>query len=552
MPDQTTSVDCAIVGGGVSGLYTAWRLLRDSGTRPTVRVFEQSSRVGGRLLTWNPGGDEAGLRAELGGMRFFAQQGVVTGLITQLGLADQRVPFFADGYPGLIWRLRGLRMNAGDADTATVRYRLRPGEDIPPFQLLNTIIDRVLEDNGFQAPTDWKGWDEVKPKLTYRGRELWKIGFWNLLAEELSAEAYNYMVDAFGYYTLALNWNAAEAFQNVSLDFTQNPTYETLAKGYDQIPQELAVQVEELGGEGCVRLGTTLVRFSADDTHPGGVVLHLEGEDGAEEVRARHLVLAVPRRSLELLEPGAEFNLRTNRELRDLVRSTRPYPAFKLFLLYDRRWWDEAGFRGQPILHGRSVSDLPIRQTYYLRPDACEHGGTCPEHGLVMASYDDSVAVDFWQGLEPTTPEREEADRQLSRLLREHFSVFSGGREQRAEWYPPPMLHKAPQQMIDHAVAQLSLLHDMPVPEPAYGAFADWTLDPFGGGWHFWQPQENPRAVMPRIRKPLDDRNVYVVGEAYSGAQGWVEGALTTAEHVLRDHLGLREPPWLEGVYLGW
>jgi hypothetical protein len=28
-------------------------------------------------------------------------------------------------------------------------------------------------------------------------------------------------------------------------------------------------------------------------------------------------------------------------------------------------------------------------------------------------------------------------------------------------------------------------------------------------------------------------------------AQGWAEGALQTAEHVLQDHLGLPRPTWL-------
>jgi lysine 2-monooxygenase len=58
--------------------------------------------------------------------------------------------------------------------------------------------------------------------------------------------------------------------------------------------------------------------------------------------------------------------------------------------------------------------------------------------------------------------------------------------------------------------------------------------------------------VIPRIRKPLADANLYVCGEAWSTSQGWVEGALNTSERVLQDHLGLPRPPWLgPGVQLG-
>ncbi|MEU4743487.1 FAD-dependent oxidoreductase [Actinosynnema sp. NPDC023658] len=556
MTDHTDSVDYAVVGGGVSGLYTAWRLLADSTERPTVRVFEQSDRLGGKLLTWNPGGDDAGLRAELGGMRFFEQQELVWRLLDVLDLGDQRIPFFADGYPGLIWQLRGLRMNAGDFTTADRRYLLKPNEQTPPFSLINSVIQEVLADNDVhRTPTDRKGWDELKPRLRYQGRELWKVGFWNLLADKLSTEAYNYMIDSFGYYTLALNWNAAEAFQNVSLDFTQNPRYETLSKGYDGLPLALGDKVRELGGEESVQLGTTLERVDADvETGGPGLLLHLTRDGEAQRVRARHVVLAMPRRSLELLERSDVFDIRNDRRLRRLIRSVRPYPAFKLFLLYDQRWWDDAGYAGQVIEHGRSVSDMPIRQTYYMRPDSCESGADCPPYGLIMASYDDAVAVDFWRGLEPTEEELPANDRGLVDVMLRNFSAFNlQGAEPRSRWQPPPVLHGAPPQMIDHARAQLALLHGrLSVPAPVYGAFADWSTDPFGGGWLFWEPQHNPKEVMPAVRTPVPEYSLHVVGEAYSGQQGWVEGALTTAELVLRDDFKIPQPHWLQDIYLGW
>jgi monoamine oxidase len=54
------------------------------------------------------------------------------------------------------------------------------------------------------------------------------------------------------------------------------------------------------------------------------------------------------------------------------------------------------------------------------------------------------------------------------------------------------------------------------------------------------------------MRQPVPDANVYICGEAWSTTQGWAEGALQTAEQVLRQKFGLPGPSWLPaGVHLG-
>jgi len=38
---------------------------------------------------------------------------------------------------------------------------------------------------------------------------------------------------------------------------------------------------------------------------------------------------------------------------------------------------------------------------------------------------------------------------------------------------------------------------------------------------------------------------VHICGESYANQQGWVEGALTSAEHVVQRYFNLPTPPWL-------
>jgi hypothetical protein len=80
----------------------------------------------------------------------------------------------------------------------------------------------------------------------------------------------------------------------------------------------------------------------------------------------------------------------------------------------------------------------------------------------------------------------------------------------------------------------------------AYG-IRDWSEPPFGGAAHVWLPGERADKAASAeepgcplmafsLRGRVDDgyaRNVHVCGEAYSGFQGFIEGALRTAEEVV-------------------
>ncbi len=78
-------------------------------------------------------------------------------------------------------------------------------------------------------------------------------------------------------------------------------------------------------------------------------------------------------------------------------------------------------------------------------------------------------------------------------------------------------------------------------------AFMDWGQDPFGGGWHSWKAGYRYNEIMPRMRHPVQSENVYICGAAYSSDQGWVEGALETAEQMLTDNLGIGQYRGSEG-----
>lgn len=552
-------LDYAIVGAGVSGLYSAWRILTETDGHHTtgkVAIFESGDRVGGRLLTWLPMGEHGGLRAELGGMRFLEAQKLVWSLLHHLGLGGEIIDFPVSG-PNLRLLLRG-RSTPLTVTDPSARYAV-PASDRgqQADTLLSKAIQEVLhtpenwqvivERSDSKIPDSRQGWDAIKAYLTWDGQRLSYLGFWNVLSDILTPETYQFVVDALGYYSLAGNWNAAEAMQAVWLDFSNGTAYHTLTRGYSSLPERLAEKAVAAGA--CIHRGARVAGFERI-----GDSWQVRLGDGTT-VQARHLILAMPRRSIELLCQNGPIDLQGDRRLNRLVNSVTPFPAFKLFLFYQRRWWDRLGIRS-----GRSVCDLPLRQTYYFSPDSTGGEAGTPI-GLLMASYNDARTVSFWQGLVPPRDQWEQGRAELRQALHalgvsaKLFSTEDNSED--VVPIPPPRLHKASDAMLGHAKAQLALLHEIPekdIPDAHVGAFADWEFDPFGGGWNFWDPQVDVKSTMEAVRVPIGgDQRLYIVGDTYSGAQGWVEGALTATEVTLETHLGLSRPSWLPpDYYLGW
>ena len=510
-----TVVDVAIVGGGVSGVYTGWRLLTsdlsnspvkayaDESGRLNVHVYELSDRIGGRLISLDPP-EISGIKAEFGGMRYLTNQPLVCDLIDKLKLETR--PFSVSGDEN-IYYLRGKHLRQRDfVNPERVPYGLSWQEQgKTPGQLIAAAIDTLIPGAVNLSKAQWQ---DVKENYQFNGRYLWQLGFWNLLHEVMSSEAFKFLQDAGGYNTTMTNWNAAEAIPWYLADFGEDVQYRTVNEGMETIPLTVAQHFREAGGN--IHTGSRLNTFSqAEDG-----LIDLLFDDGTT-VQARHLVLAMPRRALELLDDDTIFLL--NPVVRDLIPTVTPHPMFKLFLCYRYAWWQDAG-----VNNGRSVTDLPVRQVYYFGSEAQGPAAYNQElrDSLVMASYDDGSNVGFWTGL----------------AERGHSTTHCFPPSDEPRWNR----YKCPPAMIAHAQRQLKLVHDLEyLPEPYAAGFQDWGQNPFGGAWNSWNIHVKAWEVRRQIVQPLPDCPVYIIGEAYSAAQGWIEGALQTAETLLTEKLSV-------------
>jgi hypothetical protein len=180
---------------------------------------------------------------------------------------------------------------------------------------------------------------------------------------------------------------------------------------------------------------------------------------------------------------------------------------------------------------GPSITDLPVRMAVYFGDNATDpEPKSKPVYGM-LASYDDEMFTSFWSVLELGP------DKDQRRPRSENIQTLDGPR-------------MVPPRMVKMLRRQLAELHFGPgadlnrVPMPLEARYMDWSLPPFNAGYHAWAAHFDIADVQTNIRKPSQlvagvDADLFIVGEAYSNDQAWVEGAYCTAESVLNDFFDL-------------
>jgi lysine 2-monooxygenase len=641
MPESKSSdpkvLDLAIVGGGIAGLYVAWRAAKSEALRSrmgrglSIELFEATPRIGGRLLSVKmPGVD---FHAELGGMRYTSNHILFRRTINDLQL--QSKPF---NVTDRLMYLRGKHLRVGSIITDVcgtchskpgMPYRLDEGEPMNPVQLTRMAISAALRSVHFDLSSlsrekeqtkheialtaatlaglsedgaslsksilSSRQWRLLKQYGMIQQRPLHKLGFWNLLQHFLSSEAFLLVHDGLGYESLFANWNAAEAIPCFLADFGVD--YFTVRRGLGAVPDRLAARLTKDFGVAqnkqhrlrSVELETVesdsgahprfRLEFEVDEGEADTDVLSSNRADKARPPRvvlADRLILALPRVALlkvcrdlrgsgSLVDDDLRNFQKQAAEFHKLVaQSVTGHALFKLFLAYDSPWWRDPRALGADS--GRSTTDLPIRQVYYYRPAHATRlekdsskDKTPPEvrnpstgknpserkivamqafRGVVMASYSDEHYVDFWKPMVRKPPKPGEPALPVYRRDCDEFHEKIEEPVLEAWGITEPMLMKAHRQIVS-LHPDLAALAE--IPKPYVGIAQDWSGTPFYGGWHSWNPHARSWEVVPKLTQPLGEKvPLFTCGEAFSTEQGWVEGALKSAELVL-EKLGVEE-----------
>lgn len=315
--------------------------------------------------------------------------------------------------------------------------------------------------------------ETIRRNGVFFGRPLWEQGLWNVLGNVISHNALRYIVMEGSFFHFIHENPGAAAWMITWIKMLQmSPNLRTIRNGMQALTDAMLERLRQRGG---AEINRAYPLVSLEPYDRDRVLLRFsEGQSCI----AKHVVLALPEHCLSRIGGLPPT-------IRGLFGSVLDIPLLKSFFVVEDPWWKE------DIPH-LDLANLPAREMHYQKRD---------DKGLVMV-YADRPYLNFWtQYLRKGYETRAEIDG--DKELPQAFARFMG---------------IAPQRILGYGIRH-------------------WGIEPYGAACHLWKPGIKSWLVQEKVAAFALQRNgpsnVHICGEAFSDYQGFIEGALRTAHHVL-------------------
>ncbi|MCF6438224.1 FAD-dependent L-amino acid oxidase [Pseudoalteromonas luteoviolacea] len=572
-----SKVKVAIVGAGMSGLYSAWRLQQEAQVQD-LAIFERSNRTGGRLDSDliefnNLRSDQPKtitVKEEQGGMRFlFDGMDDLMALFLKLNLQNDIVPFpmNSGGNNRLFFRGESFSVTDAQQDNYAIwshLYNLDQSEQgVNPKDIVNVVFNRILEANPqFQQRPEVRGpefWQAFRLECKWQGQTLNEWTLWDLYTNMgYSQECINMLYRVLGFNgTFLSQMNAGVAYQLLE-DFPANVQFKTFKDGFSTLPNKL---VQEVGTDN-IHLQTNIEEI--DFTEESGLYsLHYSHTDEHGKihtgvVQAEKVILGLPRLALEKLFVRSnafnQLDKDKSEQLWNTLQSASNQPLLKINLYYDSAWWGR-GTTGRPAVEfGPNFADLPTGSVYpfyavndelaaaLMYQERTTHpskdvqakldriGNDKYERPAALTIYCDYLNINFWSNLQNIgeTYHHPNQSHYVQDVPGDIYPASTAVVAQATKFFKEIFnTHYVPEPILTSArIWEGSTKFDIPASRQ------------FGYGVHQWAVGANDKEVMETLSEPLP--NLYTCGEAFSDYQGWVEGALRSTDLALEKSFGLK------------
>ena len=352
--------DCIVIGGGISGLYVAYRLLR-KGLR--VLVLEKGDRLGGRVYTFRGFDTGAG--------RFSSSHTLFCGLLRELGLWGKRVKngtsvahcYIKDGKTRVMTSIMdydAMVLERGKGKGNALGWSLDLGLD-----LVNQVRSHgsTLPNVGLVARLLAAG--VLRSRQSLIGQS-----FISFAKSVLNPDEIEFLLGSFGYYSELVLMNAHDCLR-LMMELDPSNGFYSLSGGLSQVIEELAKRIRGMGGEILLRREVLGIR-----TGRGYVVSGVGSRGGEFSIHSKRVVCAVTK--VDLMR-WALF-----RPLAGLLSGLVSAPLCRVYARYPvgrGGVW----FKGLPKLtvNNELRMVIPISE----------------RDGVIMITYTDNRFADYWKGV---------------------------------------------------------------------------------------------------------------------------------------------------------
>jgi len=230
---NTEMYDIIIIGGGISGLYCAYNLLKNR-KNLKVLVLEKNLKLGGRISTFYGGKDDKGVSKDIifekGAGRFNDNHLLLNKLLEELNLTSKKVEI--TNVDNTIWMPKN-------------KFELL-SEKYPRMDDIIEALQKQLKKRGVSPEEIRKHnlQELVKKYLVSNDNNKTNKNEKNINSKELI----KYMEEMYPYFAEQYNMNAMDALQVFSQDFKQDIQYYILNGGLSQIISQLEKNVIGMGG----------------------------------------------------------------------------------------------------------------------------------------------------------------------------------------------------------------------------------------------------------------------------------------------------------------
>jgi monoamine oxidase len=478
--------DVIIVGAGIAGMWTAYQLQK---ALPTYRivVLEAESHAGGRINTFR----EHKKIFELGPSRIVPS--MHPHLFQVLKELDYTNDDLLQSGGELMYALRKAYISGlSQQDESTTKTGKKTGSKLTKTmqhgpitaaaQYTLTAEERVLASN--LQPKELlhhvlqQAEKQATPKLTL-AKFLHKV-------VGLSDEMVRYLRDAFGYNSEFDVMNAADAIQELTRWTMPNIEFFMLKSGLDSIIHRIHKRIKSLKHPDIIMFNTPVTHLQMEKS-----IWNVTS--GTTIFQARQLVLALPQQALSQLIKAP------------FLKFSEPQSLVRLFVFFDRPW-----FKNLPAT---TISTGPIRFVFHITD-------------TIMQIYVDGPYAIYWRTLlENSTTTSTTFAGSLTWDLKVSKKAKSKLPTEAAEEVEPIIFTS-----IHSAMATLFPQYKDEIKPERVLAHACWT--------HFWVPGANSKQIVEQVTGNLLHHDpslppLYVCGEAFSQTQGWMEGAIETANLVI-------------------